>query len=246
MKKALLAALVLITVIFTACMGEKKTATFQLGVDPSFIPLNTMGQEAHILGFLQDSYQKIGQNLNDSIMLIRFSWDDLLPHLKTGKLDAVITTLSPYNFYKKDFMFSDPLIKTGPCLVSSKTMPYKELEDLNTKILGIIMGANSETIAAGETSAIIQSFESPSSLLDALVRGQIDAALLDYLIAYAYCQDLYQDHLIITSEPFGEMGLRLMIKKDDPKSHQLIDGTNRFIESKDISSYLKKWQLPSD
>jgi polar amino acid transport system substrate-binding protein len=244
MKKTITAAVSAIAILFAGCLSNKSSTTFRLGFDPSFIPLNTMGQEANLSGYAQEFFSQVGKNLNESIELLKFSWDDLLPQLKNNKVDGIITTLNPYNFYKKDFDFSNPLIKTGPCLVSNKNAVFKSFESLDGKILGIITSSSGEILASTQAHASIQSFDNPSSMLDALSRSQIDACLLDYLIAFAYCRDLFQNTLVISSDPFGDSGIRFMIKKTHPEKDRLISSINDLTSSSKNDEFIKKWQLP--
>lgn len=244
MKKILSAILCSIAILFAGCLSSKNPATFKLGYDPSFIPLNTMGQEANLSGYVQEFFSKLGKNLDESIDLLKYSWDDLLPQLKNNKVDGIITTLNPYNFYKRDFDFSNPLIKTGPCLVSNKHSLFKSFESLDGKILGIITGSSGEILASTQAFATIQSFDNPSSMLDALSKGQIDACLLDYLIAFAYCRDLFQDTLVISSTPYGDAGIRFMIKKTHPEKDRLLLSVNDLVKDSFNEELIKKWQLP--
>lgn len=246
MKKILTMILGVLTILFAGCISQKNGSTFRLGYDPSFIPLNTMGQESNLSGFCQEFFADVGKSIGESIELMKFSWDDLLPQLKNNKVDGIITTLSPYNFYKKDFDFSEPLIKTGPCLISNKRALYQNFEALNGKILGIINNSSGSLIASTQAYANIQTFDNPSSLLDALSRQQIDAALLDYLIAFAYCRDLYQDTLEISSDPMGDAGIRFMMKKTHPEQQKLLESVNKAIDKRSHQALVKKWQLPVD
>lgn len=244
MKKIISMTISVIAILFAGCLSQKNQATFRLGYDPSFIPLNTMGQESNLSGYCQEFFASVGKSLNESLELVKLSWDDLLPQLKNNKLDGIITTLSPYNFYKKDFDFSAPLISTGPCLISNKHATYKSFEALNGKILGIISGSSGEILASTQAHATIQSFDNPSSMLEALSKQQIDACLLDYLIAFAYCRDLFQDTLVISSKPYGESGIRFMIKKTHPDKDRLLSTINQMIETAKNDSLMTKWQLP--
>jgi len=238
----------IIGILILACSGcyqRGKQVSYKLGIDPSFIPLNTMGQENHLYGFCYETLQEVGASIKTSIQLSKFSWDDLLPNLKAGKLSGIITTLPPYNFYKKDYIFSEPLIRTGPVLICMKETLYRSFSALEGKILGVISASPGETLASTESPSAIQTFQTPSALLDALTRGQIDAALLDSLIAYAYCRDLYENTLIITSAPFGDSGIRFMAKKEAPEAQNLCDAINRYIGSSDQIQIMQKWGLPS-
>lgn len=244
MKKLLSYTLCIIALLSTGCLSDKDNPIFRLGFDPSFIPLNTMGQEANLSGYTQEFFSILGNDLGKSIELFKFSWDDLLLQLKNDKVDGIITTLNPYNFYKKDFEFSNPLIKTGPCLVSNKHTIFKSFESLEGKILGIITGSTGEILASTQAYATIQSFENPSSMLEALSKGQIDACLLDYLIAFAYCRDLFQNTLVISSSPYGDAGIRFMIKKTHPAKDRFISSINDFIDTSKNNALIKKWHLP--
>jgi ABC-type amino acid transport substrate-binding protein len=245
-KKLMKAFMALIVILFVGCNKTSSPHTIKLGMDPSFIPLNSMGQESHISGYVSELFQKVGDETKISIELAKLSWDDLLPQLRHDKLDGIITTISPYNFYKKDFEFSDPIVSTGPCLISKKEQKISNLDQLNGKIIGIILGSSAELIASSNGGITIQSFESPSSLLDALVRGQIDAAMLDYLIAYAYTQDLYQKTLIITSSPYGDQGIRFMVKKTNNQGIKVLEALNSLLKESSTSELLQKWQLPAE
>lgn len=244
MKKATFLILGLMTLFFGGCFSQKDKSSFKLGIDPSFIPLNTMGQESHLYGFCQEFFTQVGNDLSENLELIKLSWDDLLPGLKSGKLDGIVTTLNPYNFYKSEFTFSDPIIKTGPSIVSQIKNPFKNLKALDGKIVGIIAGSEAVNFLTTQSSAVVQTFESPSSLLDALVRGQIDAAMLDYLIAYAYCKDLYSTQLVVSSMPFGDAGIRFMMKNTNKNLTKMMQTVDDLIKSSQTSSSLQKWQLP--
>jgi polar amino acid transport system substrate-binding protein len=244
MKKTVVILSVLVSILGVGCFNKPSHELFRLGMDPTFVPLDTLGQEANLTGLCQEVFHILGSEHKDQIELLKLSWDDLLPQLKTDRLDGIITTLSPYNFYKKDFLFSEPLIKTGPCVVSNRIKLYKSVQQLEGKIVGIIIASSHETYLKNVDVAL-QSFDSASSLLDALVRGQIDAALLDHLIAYAYCQDLYQTQLALSTPPLSEAALRFMVKKTSSKGKKLLETFNQFVTSSSLNPLLEKWQLPS-
>lgn len=245
MKKFLVAFVIFAGLVFSGSLARSPQASFKLGIDPTFIPLNTMGQDTRLMGFCQEVFQTVGDEMNDSIELLQLSWDDLIPQLKTGKLDGIITTLNPYNFYKKDFDFSDPFLKTGPCLICTKQAVYKDLKALDGKIIGVVVSSNFESFIMKETTAAIQNFDSAAAVLDALSKGQIDAAFLENLIAHAYTSDLYSQTLVMTTDPYGDFGLRFMTQKTNKEGQRLLEYVNRTIEKSDMSSLLKKWQLPT-
>jgi ABC-type amino acid transport substrate-binding protein len=244
MKKVLLGFFSLLLMFFASCFSQKSSSTIRIGIDPSFIPLDTMGQEKNLFGYTQEFFQKIGKDREESIELVPITWDNLLQSLRTGDVDGIISTMPPLNFYKKEFSFSSPMILTGPVLVCLKDKKISNLSDLNGKILGVVEVSNAQVIAGSESTSIIQTFESIPLTLDAVIKGQIDAAFIDYLPAYAFTQDIFSKNLKIVSKPYGESAIRLLVKISDKKGLDLLDWTNDQADSSFSKKLLTKYNLP--
>lgn len=244
MKKILLGFFSLLFMFFASCFSQKSPGTLRIGIDPSFIPLDTMGQEKNLFGYTQDYFQKIGKDHNERIEFVPITWDNLLNALRQGTVDGIIATIPPLNFYKKEFYFSAPLILTGPVLVCLKNKKIEGLSDLNGKILGVVDVSNAQLIAGSESTSIIQTFESVPLTLDAVIKGQIDAAFIDYLPAYAFTQDMFSKNLKIASKPYGESAIRLLVKHTDKKGLELLDWSDDQTNSSFAKKLLTKYSLP--
>ncbi len=228
-----------------ACSSNSNSHSFRIGVDKSFFPIDSMGQEKNMFGFTQDVLAEVAAKHDLNIVYVPINWDNVISSIKDKKTDAVVSTLRPYVFYKKDFDFSSLFLPTGPVLITTEKASYKKIEDFSGKILGIITGSGDELLIETHSGVIIHTFDTINNLLNALIKGDVDGILLDTLLANAYCRDLYQGKIKVVSSPLTDEGLRLMSMKDEHKT--FIEEFNNTLEelehSKNYQGLLAKWQL---
>ena len=77
---------------------------------PPFEMLDSSGQPA---GVSVDMARAMGQSLNRPIRFENIPFDGLIPSLKTGKIDVIISSLTMTEDRKKSIDFSDPYLKDG-------------------------------------------------------------------------------------------------------------------------------------
>lgn len=244
LKSALLIAFAL-TLTFFSCNKPFKEKTYTIGIDPSFFPLKLMGQDKNVYGYTQELFTLIGKENHLNLAFLKVNWDETTASLKNGKIEALITALRPYVFYQKDFAFSDLFLATGPVLIERASDPLKTLSELSGKMIGVIKGSDAPFILEAYPGITIVGFETIPEMLDALMNEKVDGALLESLIANAYCRDLYQGKLKIAGKELSDDGLRLLALKE--KKEELlprIDETLlKFKKNGTLTELATKWQI---
>ncbi len=225
-----------------SCGGSQKT-TYQVGVDPSWYPLLVEGKEKNLTGFSTELLQEIGKKEHIAISKVSVSWDVLMEGLKKKQYAAILFSLPPYNFNQQTYDFSELYLKTGPVLVVPASYPYTSLEKLSGKEIAVMPGSSGTSILEKYPGILIRNYDSIARALNDVSTGTINGALVDRLMAEAYCQDLYQGKLRIVTEPLDNSGLRMITLHN--QAPELIEAFNEGLDklksSKEYDNLLKKW-----
>src|SRR3989339_977953 len=198
---------VFFSVLFLGACSSSSHLNYEIGVDPSWRPLDFQEKQKNILGFSTELLTKISAKEHLSISLLNTNWDSLFDGLKSKKYQAVLSSLYPYNFNKELYNFSDPFLEIGPVLVLPLQSPKLSLKDLSGKAVGILEGSPDVLLLEKDPSILIRNYVSAPVALNALVSGEIEAALIPILTASSYVDHIYFKKLKIGSPPLTDEGL---------------------------------------
>ncbi|MBV9106277.1 MAG: transporter substrate-binding domain-containing protein [Verrucomicrobia bacterium] len=95
---------------------------------PPFEMLDSSGQPA---GVSVDMAKAMGQYLNRPIQFQNIPFDGLIPSLKTGKIDVIISSLTMTEDREKSIDFSDPYLKMGLAILANKKSDIRSIKDVD-------------------------------------------------------------------------------------------------------------------
>lgn len=226
------------------CCCENKNHQQKVALDPTWSPLHLEARNAQLVGFSTEILQKISDS--QKLPLVKITTDShyLLEDLLQGKYEAVLSSFPPYNFNKDRFDFSESYLLLGPVIVVSKSSNISSIKQLKKKAVGVLSDTNALLIES-VPETLIHQYSSKARALEDVHTGVLDAALIDVLSAYAYCEDLYQDKLKVASLPLTNEALRLITARN--KNGSLIKAFNKEIHqlqhSGEYQKMLNKWNL---
>lgn len=230
-----------IYILLTGC--NSSTPSYLIGIDPSWHPLDLSGKEMNVLAFSNELLQEIADEQKIKISTVQMSWDNLIPGLQDKRYDAILYSMRPYNFNQKTFQFSELYLQTGPVLVVAADSKIKSLDKLDGKEIAVIEGSKDEVFLEPKKGVLIRTYDSIPNALNAVVNGTLDGALIDYLAAKSYTQDLYSKQLKIVTQPLDDEGLRLIALRTSPSD--LIEafdhGLERLKKNGTYQKLIVKW-----
>ncbi len=228
---------------FMGCSAVKEE--YSVALDPSWAPLFLEGKEKQITAFSTELLQQVGNREDIIFKKFTVSWDQLLTGLQEKKYDAILSSVQPYAFNAKLYDFSNIYLSTGPVLIVPITSTVTSLTELSGKQVAVQPQIKDTLILEKYEGILIRNYSSVPQALNALERGDVDAALVDVLLAKAYIRDLYHGKLKIVSSPMDTEGLRLLTRHGEhPK---LIAAFNRGLKAlqkqEKLDDIEKKWGL---
>jgi len=203
MKKTLsvLIATILAAAFLTGCFGKKKDGHFTSQIkakgkivvytNPEFPPYEYMGANGQIEGAEIEMVKKIAEKLGVKAEFVSAEFDSIIGSVTTGKADLGASGFTINDERKQVVSFSIPFVVSVQYLIIPENSPIKTVEDLAGKKIG---GQNGTTgfmmvedcinkgILKG-TNTVAKSYNNAPDAVVAMRAGQVDAVVIDDLVA---------------------------------------------------------------
>lgn len=202
-----------------------------VGMDMSFPPFEMLDSSGQPAGVSVDMARAMGQFLNRPIRFENIPFDGLIPSLKTGKIDVIISSLTLSEDRKKSIDFSDPYLKMGLAILANKKSDIQSINDVDKP-------GHSVAVKKGTTANIyaIQHFKSAKMLVlndesacaIEVAQGKADCFIYDQISVFQNWKKYEQTTRAIL-QPFEQeewaMGIR---KGNDDLRKQVNDFIKQF------------------
>lgn len=183
MKKLIAAVAIAALAVSAGVAQAKDWTTIRFGVDASYPPFESKGQDGKLKGFDIDLGNEICKRVHAKCVWVENDFDGMIPALKAKKFDGVLSSMSMTPQRAEQIAFSSKLFNTPTALVAkqgSSLVPTPE--SLKGKTVGVEQGTIQETYAktywAGK-GVTVQPYQNQDQVYADLISGRLDAALQD-------------------------------------------------------------------
>lgn len=196
MKKLFLGIFVfLISLSIIGCGEDKKSESqtdqkkevLKVGMELAYPPFEMSDKEGNPSGVSVDFAKALGKYLGKDVVIENIAWDGLIPSLKTGKIDLIISSMTITDERKKSIDFSIPYAQASLAILANKNSDVKSIEDLNQKgkIVAVKKGSTGHIYAKDNLpNAEILVFDKESACVLEVVQNKADGFLYDQLTIY--------------------------------------------------------------
>ncbi|KEA45664.1 ABC transporter substrate-binding protein [Campylobacter mucosalis] len=229
MKKFL--ALFAVLAFLVGCGSDEKSASaeqvIKLGLSADYPPFEFVDKDNKITGFDVELINEISKRVGFKVELANISFDGLIPALKAGKIDAIMSAMSATEDRKKSVDFTDSYYATENLFIRKKGSDISD-KNLAGKNIGAQLGTVQEMAAGEIEGAKVSPYDSPLTAIMALKSGKIDYVIVDSSIGYGFLKqnDDIEEFLKL---PDGSEGFSIAFDKD--KKTDLIAKINDAIKA---------------
>jgi len=181
MKTALLFAL---SVLLLLGCGTPKTDALAVGMDLSYPPFETIDRAGQPAGASVDLARALADFLHRSLRIENLPFVGLVPALKSGRIDVVISSMTDTAERRKSIAFSEPYVTIGLALLIGKNSPVHTAADIDQsgRTLAVRQGTTGEVWArANLRAASLLALDKESSAVLEVLQGRADAFLYDQM-----------------------------------------------------------------
>ena len=216
------------------CGCGEKDNSLKMITEATFPPYEFLrGQE--IAGIDVEICRAVAKKLNRPFKAETVDFDSVIPAVISGKADLAAAGITVTEDRKKNVDFSIPYVKTGIVVIYKKSNPFKNIEQLKGKKIGVQGGTTSETFVLEQLKQEPERSKSPAEAVAALKSGRVEFVIADIDPAKNCVKgeaDLALSDFITTEE------YAVAIRKGQP---ELLKAINETIAELKANGRLAKW-----
>ena len=127
----------------------------RVGMELGYPPFEMRDEKGEPKGVSVDLARALAEFLGRPLEIQNLTFDGLIPSLKTGKIDLVLSSMTATEERARAIDFSDPYLKTGLCLLVGSKSEVKSIADLNQagKTIAVKKGTTGHLYAAKNLKA---------------------------------------------------------------------------------------------
>ncbi|MEI6732767.1 MAG: transporter substrate-binding domain-containing protein [Comamonadaceae bacterium] len=158
-----------------------------VGMELAYPPFEMTDQNGKPTGVSVDLATDLAKSLGRPVVIQNTAFDGLIPALKTGKVDLVISSMTATPERAQSIDFSDPYVATGLCLLLNTKSAAKVMEDLDRPGVKVAVkkGTTGHLYASSRLKkAEVLVLDKESAAVLEVSQGKADAFIYDQMSTY--------------------------------------------------------------
>lgn len=219
--------LLLLPLLIISCRKPANPA-LRVGMEPTYPPFETQTPEGKPDGISVKIAEALAADLGRPVEIVPLKFSGLIPALKSGSIDLVISSMTATDERRKSIDFSEPYAFTGLALLVAKHSTIQSIDDLRApgRRLAVKASTTSEGwVATNLKQATAVAFSDDAACVLEVAQGRADAFIYDQLSILRYQRKNPETTRAIL-KPFTEEAWAIGIAKGNT---DLLAKTNTFL-----------------
>lgn len=225
-----LVAVLAAAVYLAAEVSEAEVATpLRVGMELAYPPFEMSEASGRPAGVSVDLAEALGRHIGRPVEIVNIPFDGLIPSLKTGKIDVILSSMTVTEERARSVDFSEPYLRTGLSLLVSASSDARSVSDLAAPGRRVVVkrGTTGHLYATRELrDAEVRVLDKETACVLEVVQGRVDAFLYDQLSVYRHWSRNSGSTRAVL-EPFQRESWAVAVRKGDSK---LLAKVNVFLE----------------
>lgn len=208
---------ILLLAVFTVSCALKPKSTLIVGMELNYPPFEMLDTQGKPAGISVEMAHELGKFLDKDVQIQNIPFDGLIPALKTGKIDLIISSMTETPERAKSIDFSDPYLRTGLCLLVNKNAPIDSVDQADKPNVSVAVkqGTTGQLYAQQHLQhAHILVLEKEDACVLEVVQNKAQAFIYDQMSIFKHWQR-HQDSTKAILKPFQEEKWAVGLRSDD-------------------------------
>jgi polar amino acid transport system substrate-binding protein len=201
--------------LMSGARAEDAPKPLIIGMELNYPPFEMTDQSGNPTGVGVDMAHALCDFLHRPIQIENMPFEGLIPALKTGRIDLIISSMTATDERRKSIDFSDPYLSTGLSILVKKNSPIQSIADVDKPgtIVVLKTGTTSAIYARDHfKNATVLPLEQDTACALEVVQGKADAFIYDQMSIYQFAQK-HPDTTRGLLEPFQHESWAIGIRK---------------------------------
>src|SRR5438552_16635591 len=158
-----------------------------VGMELAYPPFEMTDPQNRPTGVSADLAKALAKYLGKELEIQNLPFDGLIPALKTGKINLIISSMTATAERARSIDFSESYLRTGLCLLVGKNSPVQSMADLDQsgKIVAVKLGTTAQTYATARIKrAQVRILEKEDACVLEVVQGKADGFIYDQMSTF--------------------------------------------------------------
>lgn len=198
-----------------AAPAAEPAKPLMVGMELAYPPFEMTDTAGKPTGISVDLATDLAKYLGRPLVIENMSFDGLIPALKTGKIDLIISSMTATAERAQSIDFSEPYIATGLCLLLRKDSPARGIADLDRPGVKVAVkkGTTGHLYASEKLKrATLLVLDKDAAAVLEVVQGKADAFIYDQMSIYQNWQR-NKDTTRAILDPFQKESWAIGIRK---------------------------------
>ncbi len=200
-----------------AARGAAAEGPLRVGMELSYPPFEMTDTQGRPTGVSVRLAEALGRHLGRPVVIENVAFDGLIPALKTGRVDCIISSMTATPERAKSIAFSEPYLRTGLSLLTAARSPVRSAADLDAagRVVAVKKGTTGHQWAVANLSrARILVLDREAAAVLEVSQGKADAFIYDALSVYRH-HARHPDSTRAILEPFREETWAVGLRRGD-------------------------------
>ena len=220
-------SLCLFAVLLVFCFGCRPEASNRLvvGMELNYPPFEMVDSAGHPAGISVDMTHALSKFLQKEAQIQNVPFDGLIPALKTGKIDLIISSMTATPERAQSIDFSEPYLRTGLCLLVNKNVSLHSIEEADRPDVRIAVkqGTTGQIYAQGHlTHAHLLVLDKEDACVLEVVQGKAQAFVYDQISVFKHWQQ-HQDSTKALLQPIRQEAWAIGVRKGNDKLREQLN-----------------------
>ena len=154
-----------------------------VGMELAYPPFEMAGKNGQPEGISPDLARALGVYLNRKTEILNLPFDGLIPSLKTGKIDLILSSMTATEERARSVDFSEPYLSTGLCMLVNGTSDLISAQELDkpARTVAVKQGTTGHLYARKLKNAKVLVLDRETACVLEVAQGRADAFLYDQM-----------------------------------------------------------------
>ena len=213
--------------LFVSCTAQKHDSLI-VGMELAYPPFEMTDERGMPAGVSVDLARALASHLDQTVRIENIPFDGLIPALKTGKIDCIISSMTATDERQRSIDFSEPYVFTGLAILAAKNRSIHQINDLNQagRVVAVKLGTTGHVYAQQHiTDAQVRVLKKENACVLEVIQGKADGFLYDQMSVYKNW-NRHRETTDAILDPFKLEAWAMGFRKGD---HTLRESANDFL-----------------
>jgi polar amino acid transport system substrate-binding protein len=203
--------------LLLGCAGCARPQREQLivGMELNYPPFEMINGQGQPAGMSVAMAEALGKKLGKEVQIQNIPFDGLIPALKTGKIDLIISSMTATPERAESIDFSEPYLRTGLCLLVNKKAGVHTIAEVDVpgRTLAVKQGTTGQVYAQSHLKhARLLVLDKEDACVLEVVQNKAQAFIFDQMSVFKHWQR-HRDTTDAVLKPFQEEHWAFGIRK---------------------------------